>query len=118
MLERLKQKIKLALFDEPVTDTYYMYSYKITTVDNEEYRCNMGYFTIFSFKDWVDLYLLKERSVGVVNGKLLNREAIKNVELLKVMDSFTYTRVDSISSFRGWSVDVKEAEEIRDKNDW
>lgn len=118
MLKGLKQKIKLKLLGEPTTDTYYMYSYKITTTDNEEYRCNMVYFTIFSFKDWVDLYLLKERSVRVANGKLLNREAIKNVELLKVMDSFTYTRADSISSFRGWSVDVKEAEEIRDKNDW
>lgn len=118
MLKRLKEKIKLALFDEPVTDTYYMYSYKITTVDNEEYRCNMGYFTICSFKDWVDLCLLKERSVRVSSGKLLNREAIKNVELLKVMDSFTYTRVDSMSSFKGSSLSVEEAEEIRDKNDW
>lgn len=118
MLKELKQKIKLTLFGEPIVDTYYMYSYKIITIDNEEYRCNMSYFTICSFKDWVNLYLLKERSVRVANGKLLNREAIKNVELLKVMDSFTYTRVDSISSFRGLSVDVKEAEEIRDKNDW
>lgn len=118
MLKKLKQKIKLTLLGEPIVDTYSMYSYKIITIDNEEYRCNMSYFTICSFKDWVDLCLLKERSVRVANGKLVNREAIKNVELLKVMDSFTYTRVDSISSFRGLSVDVKEAEEIRDKNDW
>ena len=118
MLKELKQKIKLALLGEPIVDTYNMYSYKIITIDNEEYRCNMSYFTIYSFKDWVDLCLLRERSVRVANGKLVNREAVKNVELLKIMDSFTYTRVDSISSFRGYSINVKEAEEIRDKNDW
>lgn len=118
MAKDLKNKIKKFLLGEPVTDEYFMYSYKVITVNNEEYKCNMNYYTIFSFKSWVDFYLLDSRSVRVANGRLINREAIKDIELLKVMDSFKYTRVDSLSSHKGSIVSIDEAEEIRDKNDW
>lgn len=118
MLKELKNKVKTFLIGEPVTDTYSMYSYKIITVHNEEYRCNMHYYTVLSFKDWVDFYLLKERSLKVANEKLINREAVKDIELLRVMDEFNYTRSDSLGSFKGSSISMKEAEELRDRNDW
>lgn len=118
MIKELKNKIKKILAGEPVTDEYFMYSYKITTVTNEEYKCNMNYYTVFSFMSWANLYLLNERSVRVANGKLINREAIKNIELLRVMDSFKYTRIDNLSSYKGSVISVDEAETIRDKNDW
>lgn len=118
MFKEIKHKIKLALQGEPKTDTYSMYSYKIVTVQNEEYKCNMGYYTVFGFKDWVDLHLLEDKSIMVANDKLISRETIKDVEFLKVMDSFNYTRTDSLSSFAGFLLGLEEAEKFRDKNDW
>ena len=118
MFKDFKTKVKTFLIGEPVTDEYFMYAYKIITVTNEEYKCNMGYYTIHSFKKWVDYDLLDDKSVVVPGGKVINREAIKEVELLKIMDSFKYTRGDSLRSYKGPIVFMEEAEQIRDKNDW
>lgn len=118
MLKNLKQKIKIGLYGKPAVDTYSMYSYRVVTVDNEEFKCNMPYYTSLPFKSWVDFCLLDDRSLNVGNGKLINREAVKRIELVSVMDTFTYTRVDSLGAWKGTIVTVDEAEEIRDKNDW
>lgn len=118
MIKDLKNKVKKFLIGEPVTDEYFMYSYKIITVSNEEYKCNMNYYTCLSFTSWVNAYLLDNKCVNVAGRKLINREAIKHIELVKVMDSFKYTRVDSLSAHKGAIVTIDEAEELRDKNDW
>lgn len=118
MLKDLKIKFKTFVMGEPITDTYSMYCYKVVTISNEEYKCNMDYYTIFSFKDWVELYLLNKNSIPVTGDKLINRSAIKEIQLVKLMDRIEYTRRKAICSYKGTSLSLEEAEDLRDRNDW
>ena len=118
MLKELKHKIKLKLLGDPVTDTYYMYAYKIITKNNQEYKCNMGDYTCLPFEDWVSNYMMSKASLTVYNDKCINIEHVKEIQLVRIMDSFTYTRVDNYKTFAGHIVSIYDVEKIRDKNKW